>query len=211
MQTHYHQTANCKPQAVLIESQSQANLKEQSRSTSFHHTSAMKFTALLFALTTLSATAWASSPKVNSEPRLAMSRARVSSKLARAPVEPAVEDHVALNYLSNAIRDASTLVVKTKNSARGMSGRMARTSAAGRAQRRSAEVPAQTNVKRVERTGGMGRVQPYMPRSAQAQNPQQEQAKQPKGQQKQAKGQQKQAKGQQKQKQSNSNSSNGAV
>jgi hypothetical protein len=104
----------------------------------------MKFTALLTA-GTLFAFAAASAPNpsytnihINTAPRLAISKSRVSSTLGRraslntivdkhidirGPDAPDEKTHAALHYLSNAIRDASTDTVRVRSGMSGMSRR----------------------------------------------------------------------------------------
>ena len=103
----------------------------------------MKFTALLLTVGALFTFAAGSAPnpsntniKINTAPRLAISKSRVSSTLRRkASLNTVVDKHIdtrgpdtlnekthaALHYLSNAIRDASTDTVKVRSGMSGMS------------------------------------------------------------------------------------------
>ncbi|KAJ8116896.1 hypothetical protein OPT61_g1781 [Boeremia exigua] len=141
----------------------------------------MKFTALLFSLSAISTTAWASSPnpsntniRINNEPHLAISKSRVISSLARAVVEPATNDHAALHHLSNAIRDASTVSTRSKSGKRGMSRRSPAMSAEATNQQRSADRQVRADDKQVKRSSGMRKARPRRTRASVQRQQQQE-------------------------------------
>ncbi|KAF2624982.1 hypothetical protein BU25DRAFT_129932 [Macroventuria anomochaeta] len=147
----------------------------------------MKFT-LLFGLTTLIATAWASSPnpsntniKINTSPRTTISKSRTSPQhLAREPSVVDSKAHTALHYLSNAIRDASTDAVKARSGMRGMSRRTRTKRESGaegkKAQHRSTDLPMQqrgTGESQQLRRSGMGKARSQRTPATQRQQRQQ--------------------------------------
>lgn len=136
----------------------------------------MQFTTLLAALTFLAATTLATSPlpssahiRINTEARPAIVKSRVSSTLARSPVEAAEAvkvartaaidnaDQDALHYLSNAIRDASTSATKSRGEIRGMSRRGEWVAVVEDGQRRSEDKVERSNSETTGRRSGMGR------------------------------------------------------
>ena len=156
----------------------------------FNHTSTMKFAAILFALTSITATAVASSPnpsntiiRINTSPRTAITKSRVTTTLAKkASLSNIVDKHIdirdpvateeahdALHYFSNTIRDASTDAVKTRSGMRGMSRRSRTAKRAQEAQYQSTDLPARTDDEPLGRRNGMGKARRQRARGSQQQ------------------------------------------
>ncbi|KAJ4985753.1 hypothetical protein SVAN01_08749 [Stagonosporopsis vannaccii] len=139
----------------------------------------MQFTTFLLFLTSLATTTLATSPlpsnthiRINTEPRLAIAKSRVSSTLVRSPVEAAEAvklaraatnanadkyDHAAVHYVSNDIRDASTGALRAKNGMRGISRRGERVAAVEKEQRRWEDKVERQKGDMAGRRSGMGK------------------------------------------------------